>query len=227
MLYVLVHTETRIVDGTPTPETRVLVGPRDWHPPMFEGALERVGIQFPVPRREPESWPMVIDEDTYITECEMVIPEHNPKIETYYGPFWDFSNPVRVLANHQIKDRDMGSVKDALKAIVAAERYQAEIVGPTMTLQGQEVSLDTTREGRNIFVQKWALMGDQDTVNWKFPETWLILTKSELGQVIGVGAAHIQGAFDWELGKVEDIDAATTLAELDAIDTAWPQPPTP
>ena len=60
-------------------------------------------------------------------------------------------------------------------------------------------------------------MADTDTINWKFPETWLTITKQELGYIVSQGVAYIQGCFDWEVQKNAEIDACTTLAELDAI----------
>lgn len=204
-MYVLVHKE------------RVLVGPRDWNRPMFEGALERLKIQALLPRRDPVELPFILDEDTYITNAAVVIPPHNEKIETYVGPYWNFENKSLAVGTYAIQERPLGSIKEILINQAAAERYRREVSGAKMTIQGLEVSLDTTREGRNIFLQKYSLMGDTDTVNWKFPEGWLNLTKQELGAVVATGAAHIQTAFDWEKAKVEEIQAASNAATLDAI----------
>ena len=60
-------------------------------------------------------------------------------------------------------------------------------------------------------------MGENDVVNWKFPEAWLTLTKSDLGIAVNAGVAHVQAQFNWELAKNEEIDACTTAAELDAV----------
>ena len=57
-------------------------------------------------------------------------------------------------------------------------------------------------------------MGDNDTVQWKFPEAWLNLTKQELGLIVATGAGHVQGSFDWEVSKVAEIDNCTTHEQL-------------
>ena len=57
-------------------------------------------------------------------------------------------------------------------------------------------------------------MSDTETSNWKFPEGWLTLTKSELGQCVSAGATHIQSCFDWEKNYTDRIEAATTKEEL-------------
>lgn len=204
-MYVLVHKE------------RVLVGPRDWNRPMFEGALEKLKIQVLLPRRDPQELPFIINEDTYITNAAIVIPPHNEKIETYHGPYWNFENKDLAVGTYEIKERPLGSIREILFKQAADERYRKEVSGAKLTVQGLEVSLDTSRDGRNIFLQKYTLMSDTDTVNWKFPEGWLTLTKAELGSIVVAGATHIQSAFDWEKAKVEEIEAADTAALLDAI----------
>jgi len=204
-MYVLVHKE------------RVLVGPRDWNRPIFEDALERLKLQTLLPRRDPQTLPIVIDEDTYITNAAIVIPPHNERIETYHGPYWNFENKDLAVGTYEIKYKTLGSIRELLTNEAANERYRKEVAGTKTTIQDLEVSLDTSRDGRNIFLQKYTLMGEDDVVNWKFPEGWLTLTKAELGAIVFVGATHIQGAFDWEKAKVEEIEAADTVEELDAI----------
>jgi hypothetical protein len=204
-MYVLVHKE------------RVLVGPRDWNRPIFEDALERLKLQTLLPRRDPQTLPIVIDEDTYITNAAIVIPPHNERIETYHGPYWNFENKDLAVGTYEIKYKTLGSIRELLRNEAAAERYRREVAGTKTTIQDLEVTLDTSRDGRNIFLQKYTLMGENDVVNWKFPEGWLTLTKAELGAAVSAGAAHIQGAFDWEKAKIEEIEAADTVEELDAI----------
>ena len=60
-------------------------------------------------------------------------------------------------------------------------------------------------------------MGDADTVNWKFPETWLTLTKQDLGLCVTAATQYVQECFDWELNKSEEIDNSETKQELLAI----------
>ena len=210
-MYVLVHKE------------RVLVGPRDWNRPMFEGALQKLKLQTLLPRRDPQELPILIDEDTYITSAAIVIPPHNERIETYHGPYWNFENKDLAVGTYEIKYKTLGSIRELLRNEAAAERYRREVAGTKTTIQDLEVTLDTSRDGRNVFIQKYTLMGENDTVNWKFPEGWLTLTKVELGAAVSAGAAHIQGSFDWEKAKIEEIEAAETAEALDAIVIVEPQ----
>jgi hypothetical protein len=204
-MYVLVHKE------------RVIVGPRDWNRPMFDGALQKLKIQVLLPRRDPQELPIIIDTDTYITNAAITIPPHNEKIETYHGPYWNFENKNLAVGTYQIKEKQIGSIREFLTKEAANERYRKEVSGTTAEIQGVTVTLDTSRDGRNIFLQKYTLMGENDIVNWKFPEGWLALTKSDLGIAVSSGANHIQSAFDWEKAKIEEIEAAETATTLDAI----------
>jgi len=205
-MYALIHKE------------RVLVGPMKWNRGLLDAALQKTDVSGHVPRiaPSPENLPLVFDEETKIMPAKYETPPMNEKIERTYGPFWTFDNDVAV-GTYKIKDKEIDTVRSELKNVAASERYTKEIAGTTTTIQETEISLDTSREGRNVFVQKYMMMGDDETVNWKFPEGWLTINKVELGQIVQAGAAHIQAQFDWEVGINTQIDEATTLEELDAI----------
>jgi hypothetical protein len=190
---------------------------------MIEGTLQKLKLETLLPRRDPQELPILIDEDTYITSAAIVIPPHNERIETYHGPYWNFENKDLAVGTYEIKYKTLGSIRELLRNEAAAERYRREVAGTKTTIQDLEVTLDTSRDGRNVFIQKYTLMGENDTVNWKFPEGWLTLTKVELGAAVSAGAAHIQGSFDWEKAKIEEIEAAETAEALDAIVIVEPQ----
>lgn len=194
-------------------DNRVLVGPMNWNRGMFQGALERKGIKYPLPRTAPDNLPMIIDEHAKIMQVEEIRPELNSLVEYYYGPLWDITE-TKAIANYEVKDSPIESMRYNLKQVAAQERYKKEILGTTVTIQDHIVTIDTNRGARDIFVQKYLLMADNDTVNWKFPETWLTLTKSDLGLCVQAGAQYIQSCFDWELTITEQIDLAETKQEL-------------
>lgn len=194
-------------------QNRVIVGPMDWNRALFSGALENRKIIFGLPRVAPETLPLVINEETRICTVSEIREEINPLTQYHYGPLWDLAGDVAV-ATYQATNTQIEFARDNYKGAVAAKRYLKEITGASTTIQGITVSLDTSRDGRNIFIQKYMLMGEGDIVNWKFPEGWLALSKTDLGQAVAAGAGHIQAAFDWELLKSEAIDAAQTTEEL-------------
>lgn len=202
MLYAIVH------------KNRVIIGPMDWSQKYFTSALKiRHRIDANIPGNPPENLPYEIDSDTRIHLVIENKPSINDLIEYHYGPIWDLSNDV-ITANYEIRDIDIESARNNFRQIAAAKRYTIEVSGTKISIQNKEITLDTSRDGRNIFIQKFLLMNDTDTVNWKFPEGWLTLTKSELGLIVSEGANHIQNAFNWEQKINLLIDQCQTLDEL-------------
>lgn len=199
-----------------THEGRVLAGPMAWNRAIFGGNLEKLGINFLLPRNAPEQLPLAIDANTVIYEVEFQEPEFDNKTHYKEGPYWQFTE-TKAIATYVLKEQPLSVVKDSLKQSAAAERWKKEGAGVKTVIQDMQVTVDTARGNRDIFVQKYLLMADTDTVKWKFPEGWLTLTKAELGQIVAAGAAHVQSSFDWEEEKVQEINAASTLEALKAV----------
>jgi hypothetical protein len=199
---------------------KVLSGPRSWNRAFFEYILtsNKIDVDTVIPRTPVDVLPYVIDQDTKIMAAQVVQEPLNPLIQYYRGPTWELTADA-AIANYEILYCPLDSAKYNIKQVVAAKRYVKEIAGATATIQNTEVTIDTTRDGRNVFVQKYILMADTDTVNWKFPECWLTLTKQELKDVITVGETHIQDSFNWEkelndqIDLCEDYDALVVIEE--------------
>jgi len=207
---------------------QVLLGPMDWNARMFNSeirdALEDAGLSFDgftdlLPSDKTKVPLSLLGGVIRIREYTDVYPERNPKIHDYNGPYWSFTDSV-ATASFTVNDKSLDMVRGELKQAVAAARYAREITGVKVTIQGTEVSVDTARGSRDIFVQQLLLLPDDGTVAWKFPEAWLTLTKADLGACVASGVAHVQAAFNWEQGKVALIEACSTLAELDALTLA-------
>jgi len=201
-MYALVH------------KNKVISGPRSWDKAFFEFILKRKKIDFEfIPRNPTAEVPFVIDSDTKIYPAEIVKDNLNPLVEYHRGPLWEIKEDVAV-ATYDIVEIELGFAKQNVKNLLAAERYSKEVSGTTTTVQDTKVSVDTSRDGRNVFIQKYSLMNNDDTANWKFPEGWFILTKSELGDIINVIAEYVQAAFDWEKEISDQIDAETVVQDL-------------
>ena len=212
MLYVLVQ------DGT------VINGPRDWNRRSFESTLQdELEITYQLPLSKTDSVPIEIASGVRILSAELIQQNYNPKIEYLHGPFWNFDNDI-ATGTYVIVENEIISVKNSLKAIVADNRWKKETKGFIHNVQNHDVFITTARVDRDIFLQKYMMMGDNDTVTWKFSNVWLDLTKLQLGGIVAAGAAHIQGSYDWERLKVEEIDACTTLQDLDAVNFGYETP---
>jgi len=193
---------------------KVIIGPKGWDRGFFSFRFQQLKINAPtMPRTAPTSFPYIVDENTRIVPAMVTYEEINTMTQYHRGPVWTIGEGS-ASALYEAVDTPIEQARANFRNQAADERYKKEVAGTKTTVQDLEVSLDTSRDGRNIFIQKFSLMGDSDTANWKFPEGWLTLTKPELGQIVQVGAAHIQSAFDWEKGINDQIDAATTAEEL-------------
>lgn len=199
-------------------DERVLNGPRAWSYRSFKNTLEEeLGISYNLPTNKTDGaaihisdtvkiYPAVIDDTT----------AYNPKIEYLHGPFWDFTGNV-ATGTFIVQNNSMETVKAYLKSVIATNRYQKEVSGIAQTVNNITVTVDTGRDARNIFFQKYLLMGESETVEWKFPEAWITLTKPQLGGIVSNAASHIENQFVWEANKVAEIESANTYSELDLI----------
>lgn len=197
----------------------VLLGPITWNP-RFIASVLRTDLDLSytpnIVASDEQKVPYEVLPNVWIRRVTNVSEDHNPKLHTLIGPYWVY-NGTEATAEYRKQDKPLEIVKAELKQIVTANRYQKEIAGIKVTIQGVEVTVDTARDNRDVFVQKYLLMSDTDTVDWKFPETWLTLTKADLGIAVQGGVTHVQSQFSWENAKFNEIDACTTLEELDAV----------
>ena len=175
-----------------TNNDEIILGPVDWNYRFFNSVIEdECDISMNLNQFSKDNLPIEF-------ETIKIRPVHNiygqitnPKIQTLSGPIWEFFDDY-VNAYWNVVDKPISIVKTELSEFVTNERYKKETAGFMLNIQGIEVFVDTSRGNRDIFFQKLLMMGDNDTVNWKFPQTWLTLSKLELGYIVQSGAAHIQ-----------------------------------
>ena len=196
----------------------VILGPMRWNRFRFQNEiLEETEVEVTLADRNDELTPVIVDDNIQILPVQGTPnPSYNSKIEMLNGPFWEFT-ATAAISSYQVENLPIDAVKNQLKDVIATNRYNKEVGGCKTTVQETEVRIDTSRDGRNVFVQKFLLMGDSETVQWKFPEGWLTLTKAELGAIVTTGTAHVQTCFEWEAGKLVEINDCDNLASLDAI----------
>jgi hypothetical protein len=201
----------------------VILGPMRWKSRYFSEILsDELDTEIVITQADESRVPFEPVPGVKIRKCNETYEDINSKIHSHDGPFWTYHSDTeeyQATANWVKKDKPIVIVKSELKAIAASERWKKESLGVDVTIQGQTVWCDTSRGNRDVFLQKYTLMGENDVIGWKFPgDTWLTLTKSELGLIVSTGATYIQGCFDWEANLAATIDACTTLEELDAIE---------
>jgi hypothetical protein len=203
-------------------KSQIFLGPIDWRSRFIQSEIDTLLEEGDL--SQPHTVPPIEQGYIQLTDGFEIYPitsiidpvDFDPKFDDLIGPVWSFQNNEAGMS-YTKRDRPIDAVKSSLKEIVAAERFIKENAGTMINIQSNDIFLDTSREGRNVFVQKYFMMGDGDTVNWKFPTCWLTLSKTELGQLVTVGIKYIQDQFDWEKSLVEQIDSAQTVDELRSI----------
>ncbi len=110
----------------------------------------------------------------------------------------------------------LAAAKAAKKAVIAAARYAAEIAGVTVS----GATIRTDRESQALITGA-ALKATQDaeyTCTWKAESGFVSLNAATIIAVADAVRAHVQACFDAEAAKCVLIDAAATVAEVEAIE---------
>lgn len=206
----------------------IMLGPIQWNARYFSAVItDEIDEETVITKSQEDSVPLSFHSGSIgIYRCYTVHEDLlNPKIHQHGSPIWTFFEEPEIIdgvsyhakATYPVVSKNVDVVKRELKDAVSAERWNRENKGVVLNIQGQEVWCDTARGNRDIFMQKYLLMGENDVVKWKFPSAWIDLTKSDLGYIVSAGTSYIQDQFNWESATVAEIDAATTVEELDSI----------
>ena len=204
---------------------QVHLGPMNWNSRMFQHYItDELEIVFNVPISNDASAPITIDSVTSIIPVTTTtMPNYNTKIEQLAGPFYTIT-PTEALVEYTINPKDIEAVKNELKIIIANNRWKKETGGIQITIQNQMLNITTERGSRDIYLQALQLNADGNV--WKMQavqqggpvvDAWLTLSLTDLQSIVTAIVTHVQSMFTWESTKVSEIDAATTLQELDLI----------
>lgn len=196
----------------------VILGPMRWNRFRFENEIaEECEVVTTLPNRNDTFDAITVAENIRILPIQGTEnPAYNPTIETLHGPFWQFTD-THAISSYVVVQLPIEAVQNQLKAAAAEERWRREVGGFDLELQARTVQIDTARGARDAYAQQYMLLADSDLVNWKFPSCWLTLTRAELGTIALNVTAHVNAVFAWEVEKISEIDACSTLEELAAV----------
>ena len=83
----------------------------------------------------------------------------------------------------------------------------------TVEINNIQYKFDTDKDTRNII--QTHISTKLQTVNWKIDrDTWLILTTTDLQNILHAIMQHIQSCFNWELSEIERINACDSIETL-------------
>jgi hypothetical protein len=205
---------------------QIKVGPRDWRYYFFKQYLDDNNLDSTVlPISEPSDRKVITPTWKIIPVIKLDIPEYNVLFEQLAGPYWIVLDD-QITGSYNITELSLEASKGKLKELVTSTRYNIEVGGCPFTFaDGSEVILYTSREDRNIYLQAYQIMGETQSITFKFSGSiFKLVNKEELGSIVATGAAHIQACFDWEAQKYTEIDACETIEELRAINLEYTKP---
>lgn len=204
---------------------RVVLGMIPWNHKYIQDVMRtryRVTIELPYLEPGVSEFPYVVNDDiTIYPATEDRDPNINPMIQQYYGPTWEFLENS-VIAHYDIQSLELSSAQGNYRARAAAYRYDKEISGTKITINGVEYNIETDRASRSKYVEKYIMLAENQTVNWKFADQWVVLSKQDIQTIVQAIDNHVQAAFDWELSMINVIESAASSDDLLAIEELNP-----
>ena len=156
------------------------------------------------------------DNETHLVLIEKVVPENDTKYHNIGNFTWEITKendvPVKVLLTYPIIDKTLEEVKELRKQEVSPYRREKENTTISVNLNGTSVEVSTSREERLLLASK--LSAAPGPHNYKFSNTWLEVTTEQLQTIVSAIDVKVQEAFDWELAKLQEIDACETIESV-------------
>jgi hypothetical protein len=155
---------------------------------------------------------------THLLPIEKVVPEHDPKYHNIGNFTWEIIEdieddiPIKVIFTYPIVDKTLEEVKVIRKQEVSPYRKEKENTIITLDVNGNSVQVSTSREERVLLASK--LSAAPDSHNFKFLSGWLEVSTENLQYIVSEIDKVVQAAFDWELAKLQEIDACETIDEV-------------
>jgi hypothetical protein len=191
----------------------VILGPMAWNKVVFENViLEECEKQIALPYIV--SGPVVVDDELTILPATYTYDTPIKTSQIHHGPFWSFTD-TEAVGNFIIIDKTIEQFKSEVKQLISNKRWADEVKQLKYEIDGVKYTIDTTREGRNIYQSM--LMLNNDTYNWKFIEGYVPISKETLQEIVRLIASQVQTAFDNEMTKFAEVDSCETLSELEVL----------
>jgi hypothetical protein len=195
----------------------LILGPMGFNVRMINSELEELEVEERITPQSYTDLPIhFTDNLTHLLLLEKDVPSHDSKYHNVGNFSWEIIQeddvPIKVLLTYPIVDKTLEEVKELRKQEVAPYRREKENTTITLTINNTEVEVSTSREERLLLASKLAAAPGPH--NFKFQNTWLEVTTEELQTIVSAIDVKVQEAFDWELAKLQEIDACETIDDV-------------
>jgi hypothetical protein len=187
----------------------LLLGPIAFNYRMINSALEEeLEVDYRVTSQDYQNVPIVITEDIKILPARNEIPEFDPRFQTASQTSHTITD-TEVVFVYTVSDKPLEQIKDEYKAGVKPERQRRENTIVEVTINNSTITVSTDRENRLALIAKY--VAGPGPHNFKFDNgVWLEITTEDLQTIIQAVDVKVQEAYDWELAKIQEIDACDT-----------------
>ena len=184
----------------------LLLGPVAFNYRMINSVLEEeLEVDFRVTSQDYLNVPITFTEDIKILPARNDIPEYDPRFQSVAQTSHTITD-TEVVFGYGVGDKTLEQIKGEYKAGVAPERWNKENTTVTVTINGKEITVSTSRDNRLSIVSK--LLSGDGPYNFKFNDgVWEEISKIDLQTILNEIDGVVQAAFDWELAKLAEIDA--------------------
>ena len=184
---------------------------------MINGELEDLEVEERITPQSYTDLPIHFSDSlTHLLPLEKDVPSHDPKYHNVGNFSWSIIQeddvPIKVLLTYPITDKTLEEVKELRKQEVSPYRREKENTTITVSVNDTEVEVSTSREERLLLASKLAAAPGPH--NFKFQNTWLEVTTEELQTIVSAIDVKVQEAFDWELSKLQEIDACESIDDV-------------
>lgn len=192
----------------------LILGPMGFNVRYINSELEDLDVEERISPQSYTDLPIHFsDNETHLVLIEKVVPENDAKYHNIGNFTWEITKendvPVKVLLTYPIIDKTLEEVKELRKQEVSPYRREKENTTISVNLNGTSVEVSTSREERLLLASK--LSAAPGPHNFKFSNTWLEITIEQLQTIVSEIDVKVQEAFDWELSKLQEIDACETI----------------
>lgn len=216
-----------VFDGQPN-NTSKIWGPMRWNSDRANNGLRTRGIhdyEFPTDvvmyQREllPTDQPLIPTDRVKVYRVVYTEqPVLDERFQYHEGLTW-VVNSGQAVGTYFVIDRDLNESKRMMQDQLSLVSFQKQNAGTEIALDNLDLKINTDLPARLTLMQRWLLMGDQDTINHKINESaWLNLTRTECKQILDAIDRHVSTVLDWERTLFDKIESAVTANDLKKIE---------
>ena len=193
------------------------LGPMGFNVRMINSELEDLEVEERISPQSYTDLPIHFSDGlTHLLPLEKEVPSHDSKYHNVGNFGWEIIKendiPVKVILTYPITDKTLEEVKALRKQEISPYRREKENTILTLTVNETAVEVSTSRDERLLLASK--LSAAPGPHNYKFSNTWLEITTEQLQTIVSAIDVKVQEAFDWELSKLQEIDACETIESV-------------